>query len=450
MRVQTRPTPPTVPGLGLFGRPYTTLPDYFLEVARRHGTFVRFPNLRRSIYFTSEPAYVEELFVGKGASFMKGRGTQRLKRLLGDGLLTAEAPEHLRHRRQIQPAFHRKRIDAYAEIMLEATRQRVARWADGEVIEVDREANRLTLEIVARAVFGSDLSADMDDIARSLDVALTTFPALMLPFAELLDHLPVPTTLRLNRAKRRLEAVVERMIGEHRAGGGDSADLLSMLLSTRDDVGAHMDDAHIASEALTILLAGHETTANAIAWTFYLLQRHPEIEAKLYDHVTAVVGDRDATLADVPELTYVRAVFSETMRLYPPAWVTARRALEPVTVGPYTLARGDIAIVSQYVSHRDPRYFEDPERFVPERWSGPPPPKFAYFPFGGGNRLCIGESFAWMEGVLVLATIVRHVRLERVNAEPVETLPLVTLRPRTPIYARVNARARARLPSARA
>ncbi|MDQ2857445.1 MAG: cytochrome P450 [Candidatus Eremiobacteraeota bacterium] len=437
-----------MPGFGLFARSYTTLPEYFLGVAREHGTFVRFRNPRRSIYFTSEPAYVEEVLVGKGASFMKGRGTQRLKRLLGNGLLTAEQPEHLRHRRQIQPAFHRRRIDAYAQIMLEVTSRRVAGWTDGAVIEVDREANRLTLEIVARAVFGSDLSADMDDIAQSLDVALATFPAMMLPFSELLDRLPVPTTLRLNRAKRRLEAVVVRMISEHRGGGGDSADLLSMLLSTRDDAGAHMDDAQITSEALTILLAGHETTANAIAWTFYLLQRHPDIEAKLYEHVTAVLGDRDATLADVPELAYVRAVFSETMRLYPPAWVTARRALERVTVGPYALARGDIAIVSQYVSHRDPRYFEEPERFVPERWFGPPPPKFAYFPFGGGNRLCIGESFAWMEGVLVLATIVRRVRLERLDDEPVATLPLVTLRPRTPIYARVTARACAPLRSA--
>ena len=209
-----------------------------------------------------------------------------------------------------------------------------------------------------------------------------------------------------------------------------------------------MDDAQIRDEALTILLAGHETTANAIAWSFYLLARHPEIEAKLVDHVNAVLGARDATAADLPRLDYVRAVFAETLRLYPPAWVTARRALADIEIGPYRVARGDIVIVSQYVSHRDPRYFPIPERFDPERWFAPAPPKFAYFPFGGGNRLCIGESFAWMEGILALATIVRRVRLARVDASDVGTLPLVTLRPNGAIRATVNVRSSAPRPSA--
>jgi len=443
-----RPGPPYVPGYSVFTRPFTSLPGFFLEATRTYGTYVRLKNPFREIFFTTEPAYVEETLVGKGSAFMKGRGTQRLKRLLGNGLLTLEPPEHLRHRRLIQPAFHRRRIDGYASIVVEATRARVASYRDGDVVDVERETNRLALEIVARALFGSDLSADMDDISRSLDAAMATFPFAMLPYSELLDNVPIGPTLRLRRAKRRLDAIVDRMIAEHRAGGGDSDDLLSMMLGARDEDGAALSDAQIRDEALTILLAGHETTANAIAWAFYLLQRHPDVEAKLFAHVDGVLGASDACAADLARLDYVRAVLAETMRLYPPAWVTARRALHDVEIGPYTVGRGDIVIVSQFVSHRDPRYFPDPERFDPERWFGPPPPKFAYFPFGGGNRLCIGEQFAWMEGILAIATIARRVRLERVDAGEVGTLPLVTLRPNGPIRARVNVRARAPLQSA--
>jgi cytochrome P450 len=443
------PTPPTVAGYSLFTRPFTTLPAFFLAATATHGSFVRFKNPFRNIYFVTEPAYVEEALVTKSAAFMKGRGTQRLRRLLGNGLLTAEQPAHLRHRRLAQPAFHRKRIDAYAAIMVDATLLKIARWSDGERIDVERETNRLALEIVSQAVFGSDLSADMDAISTSLDDAMATFPFSMMPFSELLDNVPIGPTRRLKRAKRRLDAIVDRMLAEHRAGGGDPNDLLSMLLAASDDEGAGLGDAQIRDEALTILLAGHETTANAIAWTFYLLQRHGEIEEKLYAHVADVLGDRDPTAADVPRLDYVRAVFAETLRLYPPAWVTARRALHAVDIGPYRIARGDIVIVSQYVSHRDPRYFPDPERFDPERWFREAPPKFAYFPFGGGNRLCIGESFAWMEGILVLATIVRRFRLLRVGMDDVATLPLVTLRPRGAIRATVSARALAPFGSAR-
>jgi len=433
----------TLPGFVLAGRSFLTLPDFFMEVTGEHGPVVCFRNFRRRIYLVTEPSLVEEVLVAKGPAFMKGRGTQRLARLLGRGLLTLEQPEHLRHRRMIQPAFHRKRIDTYATIMVGETLARVGRWSEGETVDVDHETNRLALDIVAKSVFGSDLSRDMSDISDSLNAALQTFPASMLPFAELLDNLPIPNNRRLWAAQQRLWSVVDRMIREHRAGAGDPDDLLSMLLEARDEAGAvGMSDEAIRDEALTILLAGHETTANAMAWAFYLLERHPEISARLYAHVDDVLGGRTATAADVPRLDFARAVFAETMRLYPPAWVTARRALEAVEIGPHHLARGDIAIVSQYVSHRDPRFFPEPERFDPDRWFGPPPPKFAYFPFGGGNRLCVGEQFAWMEGILVLATIVQRARLARVDAAEVATLPLVTLRPRTPIRARVQLRAR--------
>ena len=434
---------PTLPGFILARRSYATLPAFFLDVAARHGPLVRFRNPIGSMYFIDDPTLIEDVLVTKGASYKKGRGTDRLSRLLGRGLLTAREPAHLAHRRLVQPAFHRKRIDACARVMVDATIARASNWTAGETIDVNRETIALALEIVARALFGFDLTSDMARIGEALDDALEAFPFAMLPFSELFDRLPVPPTLRLNRSRKTLDTIVYRMIAERRAAGSDGGDLLSMLLASRDDAGAGFDDEGIRDEALTILIAGHETTANAIAWAFYLLGRHPGVEAKLHEHLDATLGDRDPTVDDVPRLDYVRAVLAETMRLYPPAWITARRALRPTMLGPQAVATNEIVIVSQYVTHRNPRYWPEPERFIPERFLGAEPTaKFAYFPFGGGNRNCIGERFAWLEGILAIATIARRFRLEPLDATPVLTRPFVTLRPATAIRARVVTRSR--------
>jgi cytochrome P450 len=431
---------PSIPGFRLAARSFATLPQYLLKLARERGTVVRFRNLRRDVYFFAEPALVEAVMVTKASSFMKGRGTQRLVTMLGRGLLTSEGQEHIRHRRLVQPAFHKKRIESYGAIMVERTLAHAASWQSGQVLDLDHEMNRIALEIVSQALFGMDLSHEYATIGSALDDALSTFLFRMLPFSEVFDSVPIPSTRKMRDACKRLDAVVYRMIAQHRAGAGDSNDLLSMLLSSEDDERGRLTDEQVRDEALTILLAGHETTANALAWTFYLLQRHPEVEAKLHAQVDAVLAERDAGVDDLPQLDYVRAVFAETMRLYPPAWITGRGALRDVEIGSHRLRRGDIVVLSPYVSHRDARYFPRPDSFEPERWLGEAPPKFAYFPFGGGNRRCIGEPFAWMEGVLALATIARRMRLPRVDASDVETLPLVTLRPRTPIRARVELR----------
>ena len=445
--------PPTLPGLRLIRmqQSFHELPAFFCDIARAYGPMVRFKNLWSDVYFVSEPCAIEEVLVTKATSFRKGRGTVRLRRLLGNGLLTAERPEHLPHRRLVAPAFHKKRLAEYARVMTDATVARVATWGDGETLDIDREFNRLALEIAAKALFGADLRAEMDTISRSLVQAMETFPASMLPFSELWDDWPLPSVRRFKAAKARLDAIVGRMIAEHRAEGSDRGDVLSMLLGARDaEVRGGMSDAQVRDEAMTILLAGHETTANALAWTFYLLQRNPEVAGKLYAHVDAVLGERTPSLDDVPHLGYVRAVLSETMRLYPPAWITARRATERVNVGGYAIERGDIAIVSQYVTHRDPRFWPQAERFMPERFeSGSSRERFTYFPFGGGTRTCIGEAFAWTEGILVVATVAQRVRLEHAGDGDVATLPLVTLRPRSAIRARVRARGHAPLPSAR-
>jgi cytochrome P450 len=442
MAVSVRPqSPPTIPAFRLAVRPITTLPGFLLKLTRERGHVLRFSGMGRSIFVFTEPALVEEVFVTKASAFIKGRGTQRLVDLVGRGLLSADAPDHLPHRRLVQPAFHRRRIDEYGRIMVERTRAQAERWKPGQVIEVDREMNRIALEIVSKALFGRDISSEVDTVAGALDAALSTFPFRMMPFAEMLDETPVPPTQRLKHARAELDRVVYRMIAEHRAAAVDTGDLLSMLLESEDDEHPRLNDEQVRDEAMTILLAGHETTANALAWTFYLLGRNPDVEKRLQAHLDQVLGDRDPRVEDLPQLAYVRSVFAETMRLYPPAWVTSRKAIRRVEIGPYVLEPGHVAMVSQYVSHRDPRYFPDPERFDPDRWSGEPPPKFAYFPFGGGNRLCIGESFAWMEGVLAIATIARRMRLVPLDASEVGTLPLVTLRPRTPIRARIELRA---------
>src|SRR5271156_5998265 len=360
-----RPVPPTLPAFSLASRRFFEIPEYLLRVRQEHGTIVRFHAPGRNVFFVSEPSLVEQVLVTKSSSFMKGRGTQRLKLGLGNGLLTSEPPQHLHNRRLIQPLFHRKRIEGYGTIMVAEARKRMEAWSEGAAIDVDFETNRLALDIVAKSVFGSDLSRDMDAISGSLDVLIEGFPKLMAPFAEYFDWLPTPSNLRYAGARRRLDGVVYRMIREHREGGGDPDDLLSLLLEARDESGAGLSEQQIRDEALTILLAGHETTANAIAWTFYILQRRPDTEARLFATVDRILGERAATAADVPELEYVRALFAETMRLYPPAWITGRRATQAVEIGDYRLKAGDIVLVSQYVSHRDPRFFPDPERYDP-------------------------------------------------------------------------------------
>jgi cytochrome P450 len=432
------PKPPTLPGLQIFSRPFGTMPEFFLGVSRERGPIVRFRGPFRSFYFIDDPALIEDLLVHRGADFMKGRGTERLSRLLGRGLLTARQPQHLAHRRMLAPAFHRNQADVWAETMVGAARARADSWPEGATVEIDREMNRLALEIVAKSLFGTDLSSDMDTIARTLDDVVDSFPYALMPFSELFDNVPLPATLKFKAARRRLDAIVYRMLREHRESGLDRGDLLSMLLAARDENdGAAMSDEQIRDEAMTILLAGHETTANAMAWAFYLLGRHPEIRERLFAALDGALGARTPTAADLPRLDYVRAIFSEAMRLYPPAWITARRALVDTKIGAYAIARGDIVIASQYVTQRNPRFFDAPDTFDPDRFIGRSYPKFAYFPFGGGNRLCIGERFASMEGVLVMATIAQRICFEPLDDRAIAPAPLVTLRPSEAIRARV-------------
>jgi cytochrome P450 len=310
-----------------------------------------------------------------------------------------------------------------------------ARWHDGETLDISQEMMRLTLAIVGKTLFDADVEREADEIGAALTAVMELFDMLLMPFSELLEKLPLPHVRRFRRAKERLDETIYRIIEERRGSVEDRGDLLSMLLSARDEEGdgGGMSDLQVRDEVMTLFLAGHETTSNALTWTWYLLSQHPEIEAKLHEELCAVLEGRTPTFEDVPRLRYTEMVLAESMRLYPPAWAIGRLTLKDYEVGGYTIPARSLVLLSQYVTHRDARFFPDPARFDPERWTPEAKesrPQFSYFPFGGGPRRCIGEGFAWMEGILLIATLAAHWRMRLVPNHRVETNAVITLRPK--------------------
>ena len=408
--------------------------ELFTSVAHEYGDVAHLRLGSEHLYLVSHPDLVREVLLTQGQSFMKGRALQEAKRLLGEGLLTSEGELHRRRRRLIQPLFHHERIAAYGAIMAEYAARACERWEEGQTVDMAREMQRLTLAVVAKTLFDADVESEAEDVREALTSVLEMFDRFLLPFAGLLERLPLPATRRFHRARDRLDAIIFRMLEERRDGGGGD-DLLSLLLLARDEEGggAGMSDVQIRDEAMTLFLAGHETTALALTWTWYLLAQNPEVEARLHAELDALPEEHLPGAEDLRRLEYARMTLAESMRLYPPAWAIGRRALEDVAIGEYVIPTGSLVVVSQYVTHRDPRWFPEPERFDPERFTPEAEaarPRYAYFPFGAGSRLCIGERFAWMEGVLVLATIARRWRARLDPAQRVELSPLVTLRPK--------------------
>ncbi len=411
---------------------------YLREAAASHGDIVRLPLTRQPLFLINHPDLIKDIFVTRQKQFKKGRGLERAKKLLGEGLLTSEDPYHLRQRRLIQPAFHRQRIAAYAQQMTHYADQTSAKWADGETRDMAEEMLHLALAIVGKTLFNAEVEEEAGEIGDALTEVIALFHTLMLPMADLLEKLPIPSVRRFARARARLDVTIYRLIAQHRATGEDRGDLLSMLLQARDeDDGEQMTDLQVRDEALTIFLAGHETTANALAWTWYLLSQHPDAEAKFHAEIDGVLGGRTPTLDDLPALAYTRKVLAESLRMYSPAWVVGRRVLSDYTIadksGEHLLRRGDIVLMSQAVMHYDPRFWTDPERFDPDRWTPEAEaerPKFAYFPFGGGPRVCIGEQFAWMEEMLLLAALGQQWRMRLAPGQVIATQPIITLRPK--------------------
>jgi len=420
-------------------------PLRFLQnLTHRYGDFVTFRILNTQMFFAHHPEYIRDVLVTQNSNFAKGRALQKARRILGDGLLTSEGEMHHAQRRLVLPAFHRQRIASYGSVMVEHATRTAEHWQDGMTVDMCQEMTRLTLGIVAKTLFDADVGKEADEIGEAMTVMMEMFNLLMYPFAEWLGKLPLPMVQRYEKMRFRLDSTIYRIINERRKTGVDRQDLLSMLLLARDEnTGGKMTDLQVRDEAMTLFLAGHETTANTLSWTFYLLSQNPAAEAHLHAELDEVLGSRAATFEDVAKLRYTEMVVSESMRLYPPAWGIGRRSLVDQTIGPYSVPKDSIILLSPFVTQRDSRLFSEPEQFKPERWTAEWKASlhpFAYFPFGGGSRRCIGEGFAWAEAILVLATLCQRWRVRLDQSTAVEPHALFTLRPRNGIQMRLGIR----------
>ncbi|MBA3239691.1 MAG: cytochrome P450 [Acidobacteria bacterium] len=407
---------------------------FMTMLARDYGDVCSFRVGFERIYFVNHPDYVKDVLVNHYDNFLKGNGKQRAKRFLGEGLLLSEGDLHRRQRRLAQPGFHHQRLAGYALEIAASSQRCSARWRDGQKLDIWPEMLRLTLGIVGKTLFSADVESKDDEVGQAMKAATLQYRSFKLPFAKLLERMPLPHIRRFHRGKERLRRIVLEIIEERRRDGLDHGDLLSMLLLSEDKgVGAPpMLPEQVWDEALTIFIAGYDTTATALMWTWFLLSQHPQAEAKLHAELDEVLEDgRPAVFEDLRRLPYTERVLAEAMRIYPPTWRLVRRAIRDFPVGEHILPAGSLVVVCQYAMHRDPRYFPDPERFDPERFTPEAKaerPQYSYFPFGGGPRRCIGEGFALMEGVLLLATLARRWRLRLAPGHPVEVFPEHLLR----------------------
>jgi cytochrome P450 len=393
---------------------------------------IRF-GLSRAVIF-SHPALVEEVLVTRNQWFRKNPATRRLGSLLGRGLLSSDGAAWRRQRRLTQPAFHRTRVSAAGKVIVDNAQRQLATWRPGEVRDVHQEMMELTLQVACKTLFGADVAADLAIVRDATIVVGAHFLSRLTSLLFMLpDSVPTPGNVRYMRAIRQLDALVYRIIGERHAGGND---LLSMLLES------NMSDTELRDEVMTFFMAGHETTALALTWGLYLLGLHPPVAERLVDEVERVLGGRAPSIDDVPRLAFTRAVVDETLRMYPPAYLQGRQALRDCVIGGHPIKKDTTVLMSQWLIHHDPRFFDDPRRFQPERWLdgslAQRLPRFAYFPFGGGQRQCIGSAFAQLEAVLVLACLVQQCQLELVAEQVVEPQALITLRPKYGLRMRVR------------
>jgi cytochrome P450 len=441
----TQTTIPTVPGLPLIGNlldfRFNRL-DLLLRMSRKCSDIGVFHLGPRTVIMLNTPELVHAVLVEHASDFEKTPNFRIHGRpLLGNGLLTSENEFHKRQRRLVAPTFQHRRIASYADIMVNYSEQIQQGWADGETIDIAREMMRLTLWIVGKTLFDADVLGEAEELGKALKVAMQRFSSEIGGLVHIPYNWPTPGNWRIRKAVARLDATVYQMIEERRRSKEERGDLLSMLLSARDeDDGGFMTDKQVRDEAMTLFLAGHETTAVTLAWTWYLLTQHPEVYRRMRDEVDRVLGGRLPTFADLPQLPYTLQVLKESMRLYPPAYGFSRQAVRPVTIGNYHLAAGTLIAISPYAMHRRADYFPEPERFEPERFAPEAEQRLqrhAYIPFGGGPRICIGNSFALMEGHLVLATLAQRVSFELVPGQHIEMEPMVTLRPKNGIKMKV-------------
>jgi cytochrome P450 len=415
--------------------------DFFTDCARRYGDIAHYRILNVSVFLLNHPDLIEDVLSGDYRNFTKGRIMRANRSMLGNGLILNEGADWLRQRRLIQPAFHRDRIAAYADVMVAFTQRLVDTWQDGEIRDILSEMKRLTLEIIAKTIFDVDVSSQASMVGQALQIFLEEFAAQTASGLLIPERIPTPGNLRLRKAARRMDAMVYRMIQQRRSSGRPHNDLLTLLLEARDERGDRMNDQQIRDEVMNILLAGHETTALALVWTWYLLAKNPEVENRLHAELDRVLSGRSPEFTDIPNLPYTDWVLKEALRLYPPVWCLTRVALHDGEIGGYALPAGTSLSVSQWVMHHDPRYFDDPEEFKPQRWENNLSkrlPAFVYFPFGGGPRRCIGYPFAMTEAVLIIAALASKFRFSLAPGHPVVPWPSITLNPKNGLKMRID------------
>ncbi|HEY8672039.1 MAG TPA: cytochrome P450 [Terriglobales bacterium] len=415
--------------------------------AREFGDIFYYRATWIQVYFLNHPDLIESVLVRNYQNFMKDRVVRNSRWFFGDGLLTNEGESWLRQRRLSQPAFHRERVASYARIMTDHAEQMVATWRDCETRDIHQEMMRLTLRIVVRALFNVE-TEEIGKISAAMNVLMRNSTGARMLLPPVFRHLPTPAMIEFRRAVRQLDDTVYRIIAAHRAesesgSASKSTDLLSMLMQARDEDGTGMSDKQLRDEVLTFLLAGHETTALALSWTWHLLSQSPEVERRLHDELSRVLNGRVPAFTDLTSLLYTERVIKESMRLFPPAWGVARTVISGFELRGYRIPAGANIVMSAWVMQRDPRYFSDPEKFDPDRWlqeRSQKLPRFAYFPFGGGPRQCIGAAFAMMEATLLLATIAQRFRFRSVSGHMVVPVPSFTLRPKHGILMTFEAR----------
>ncbi|MFO1431699.1 MAG: cytochrome P450 [Candidatus Competibacteraceae bacterium] len=415
--------------------------DFLTRCHQDYGPIVGLRALHRPVYLLNCPELVDEVLVRQSRNFIKSTLFYRhLTAIFGQGLLISEGEFQRRQRRLMAPAFHAERIAGYGEMMVRYTERMLQDWRAGELRNAHQDMMDLAMRIVARTLFAAEIGAEVAEISRTFTAVVEEISArLIRPFA-VPAYLPTPGNRRYAKGIRQLDRLVYRLIREHRRHGEDRGDLLSLLLTARDEDGQALTDQQLRDELVTLFLGGHETTAVTLSWTWYLLARHPVVVDRLMAELREVLGGRSPTVADFDRLIYAEGIIKEAMRLYPPAWAIAREAVAPFELGGYQLPAGATLAISPWVLHRDSRYFKQPEAFLPERWqeeSSLSLPRQAFMPFGGGPRICIGQRFAMVEAVLILATIAQRFHLAWQAEYPITLLPSITLRPEGGVWVEV-------------
>lgn len=438
------PGPPDRWRLGNLWAMGRDLLGFTTRCARDYGDCVLLTTVPQQIILINHPDLIEQVLVTQKRNFIKHFVLRRQRSIIGNGLVVSEGDFWLRQRRLIQPAFHRQRIAAYGDLMVDFTDRLLATWQAGETRDIHLDMTKLTLDIVTKSLFDADVDSPAYQAVVDVSAENATMQARLNRIFPWLERLPTPANRRFRNAIQRLDRSIYELIEMHKGCETPSADVLCMLLHARDEDGSQMTEQQVRDEVLTLFFAGQESSALALSWTWWLLAQHPEVADRLAAEVDTVLAGRAPTLEDLPRLQYTAMIINESMRLYPPAYMIGREAVEECTLGGYHIPAGSTLLMSQWITQRDPRHFAQPEMFHPERWAGDLAkqlPKYAYFPFGGGPRLCIGSTFAMMENVLILARIAQKFRFALAPGQEVTPQPTITLRPKKGIRVVVRPRA---------